>query len=366
MKAKASKKKASTKKATKKVKARKYDLSKKESILFKEWLQDRPKKMKEVKLSRNELINHWRKFRKNVARIRALNAENKGETEFGLNELSDLDDDEFRTTRAGTVVPDELKKDLELHPIPDEDVVDLKEFPDDGNIPDEIELKDFPQLNKRSTEALPKSFDWRRSKKKVVSSVKNQGRCGSCWTFATAANVEARWALSGHRFESLSEENILDCARGKSMNGCNGGWPGAAIDWIKRNGLRTDKKYPYQGKVTKCKRVGGTSAKVPGYTMIGKNPKAMMEAIRKYGPIIVVVDANDVWKHYKRGVIKRGCGTEPNHGVIIVGWKTVSGVPVWIVKNSWGTDWGINGYAYVKRSKGKGICGINVWPHTAL
>jgi len=324
--------------------AKKYDLTKKDDDLYLEFLSNHPEKAESVMSladAKDVTISTFQKFTKNLEKIRKLNADNQGETEFGITELADLDDETFKATHANIQVPSHLKRSMEA-------VAEVEETDETEDI-----------------EGLPKSFDWRSYKKRrVISPVQNQGSCGSCWAFATAGNVEARWSLRGHSFINLSEQHLVDCSR--SNNGCNGGWPGSAIDYIKAKGAKADKKYPYRGRQSRCRRVGGPSPKVGSYTMISKTPAAMMAAIKKYGPIIIIVDANDVWQHYRGGVINRGCGTEANHAVLLVGWRSIRGTPVWIVKNSWGTRWGVKGYAYVKRASGVGVCGINQWPMTAV
>jgi len=318
---------------------RKYDLSKKDTELFKDWLRDRPEKVKKLKLSRKELIDRFRKFQHNVKKAKALNVQSAGETEFGLTDLSDLDDNEFSKV-TGARIPGTNKRDLEG-------------------------IAQEPEVQKRDIEALPSSKDWRKSKKRVVAPVQNQGNCGSCWTFATAANIEGVWSVAGKAFVSLSEKHVLDCVRGPSNKGCNGGWMGTAYDYFIKNGaIRSDKYYPYKPKVGTCRKVGGPYAKIKSWAQIPKDHNQIKAALVKYGPLAVIVDAS-TWQNYRGGIFGSRCkASNPNHAVTLVGYGSKNGTPVWIIKNSWGTGWGINGYAFVKRGSSS-ACGIHNWVVTA-
>jgi len=233
--------------------------------------------------------------------------------------------------------------------------------------PTDAELKRIPHLptHKRTLlESLanaPASKDWRKNGK--VTPVKNQGQCGSCWTFSTTGNVESAWMIAGHKELVLSEQQIVDCDT--QDNGCHGGWMGNAMEYIHKNGgLHTEAAYPYRAAKGKCRHPSGAVATVTSFYQLPKSPTAIQQWVGTKGPVSIVVDA-DTWQHYRSGVIGGHCGATPNHGVLIVGYTTVKGAPVWIVKNSWGKAWGMNGYAYVHRGTDD-ACGIDNWAVTAV
>lgn len=186
---------------------------------------------------------------------------------------------------------------------------------------------------------LPKSFDWRKI---ADVPVQNQGACGSCWAFSTIASVDYAYAIYGEP-EKFSEQELVDCA---PYYGCQGGF--FAGDWVVKNGVATEKSYPYQAVDQKCKSSESINVgKIISWANIGqpnKKPsvKELKQAILQYGPIAVDVAASSSWDYYKGGV-KKNCGAKSiNHMVNIVGWD---GKGNWIMRNSWGEKWGDAGYA---------------------
>lgn len=245
---------------------------------------------------------------------------------MGTNQFSDLTDDEFM------------------------DMMTMKNF----NV-SEIQY-DVTFLGAANVD-LPSTVDWRT--KGAVTSVKSQGRCGSCWTFSTTGAMEGQHFRKNNKLVSLSEQNLLDC----SMRfGCNGGWTYKAFQYIKRNGgIDTEQSYPYKGIVGKCtfnkKNIG---AKCSGFSNIPRGNEAKLKnAVATVGPIAVAIHLTPSFKKYHNGVYYES-KCDPNHlthAVLVVGYGSEGGNDYWLVKNSWGEHFGQDGYIKMSRNK-RNNCGI--------
>lgn len=203
------------------------------------------------------------------------------------------------------------------------------------------------------------SKDWVKEGK--VTAVKNQGQCGSCWSFSTTGSVEGNYAINSGKLVSLSEQKLVDCDT--VDHGCSGGLMDNAFNWIKSNGgLPTEASYPYTAANGNCKKVDSVVT-ITGHTDVTSgDEKALLTAVDKQ-PVSIAIEADQsVFQSYRSGVIKgsAGCGTQLDHGVLIVGYGTENGVDYWKVKNSWGETWGDEGY--VKLERGKNVCGISQQP----
>ncbi|XP_013865872.1 pro-cathepsin H [Austrofundulus limnaeus] len=209
----------------------------------------------------------------------------------------------------------------------------------------------------------PDFVDW-RVKGNFVTPVKNQGFCGSCWTFSTTGCLESVNAIATGKLISLSEQQLLDCSSSFNNSGCLGGLPSHSFEYIKYNkGLMTEEDYPYKGFVGTCKFESQlTAVFVQDVVNITCNDeKAMVDAVARLNPITVSFDVTSDFKHYKDGVYSsaqcKKTADSVNHAVLAVGFGSEeNGKAYWIVKNSWGPAWGKDGYFLIER--GTNMCGL--------
>ncbi len=218
-----------------------------------------------------------------------------------------------------------------------------------------------------STGILPSSVDWR--KENAVTPVKDQGQCGSCWSFSSTGSMEGAWAINKGNLVSLSEQQLVDCSYGLKYGnlGCNGGLMDSAFQYaIDNGGMCTEDSYSYtasKGTCEKCTPVVTISGCVD---VTANNEVALANAVA-IGPVSVAIEADTkVFQFYKSGVITdSSCGTNLDHGVLVVGYGTEGTTDYWIVKNSWGSSWGENGYVRIQKTSStnsKGMCGIAMQP----
>ena len=242
-----------------------------------------------------------------------------------------------------------------------------------------LDFNAFALLNLRPvkvkiTNEAPAEFDWRD--KNVVSAVKDQGSCGSCWAFSTVANLESLYALNKGVIKTFSEQYLVDCDTEDS--GCNGGLMELAFEWLKDNdgGVMLDSDYPYTGKKQTCAKDSTkfVDMKVTGYVKLGDSVDEefspvdeveMKEFLYQNGPLAIALNATPL-QLYMGGIVDYAswlCPTSGiNHAVTLVGYGTQS-KDYWIVKNSWGKSWGESGYFRIAR--GKATCGVNYYVTSA-
>uniref|UniRef100_A0A804QAX6 Cysteine proteinase 2 n=1 Tax=Zea mays TaxID=4577 RepID=A0A804QAX6_MAIZE len=194
--------------------------------------------------------------------------------------------------------------------------------------------------------ALPETKDWREDG--IVSPVKNQGHCGSCWTFSTTGALEAAYTQATGKPISLSEQQLIDCGFAFNNFGCNGGLPSQAFEYIKYNGICKFKNENVGVKVLDSVNI-----------TLGAEDE-LKDAVGLVRPVSVAFEVITGFRLYKSGVYTSDhCGTTPmdvNHAVLAVGYGVEDGVPYWLIKNSWGADWGDEGY--FKMEMGKNMCGV--------
>ena len=240
---------------------------------------------------------------------------------------------------------------------------------------DAMAYVNFEPISVKVSNAAPASYDWRDHNR--VSGVKNQLSCGSCWAFATVANLEGLYAAKKGVIKTFSEQMLVDCDT--SDSGCNGGLMQYTFTWIKNNGgIMYEADYPYTGTKGTCKKDSTKYAdfKVTGYKKLGSqwqtwsavDEDEVKEFLYETGPLAIALNA-DPLQTYVSGIVDLTSTQCPvdgiNHAVTLVGYGTDSatGKDYWIVKNSWGTSWGESGYFRIRR--GNGTCGVNCYITTA-
>lgn len=289
-----------------------------------------------------EMSRRYRIFRANLKKIRHLQETEQATAVYGVNEFADLSRSEFQKRYSG------FKADLRISTI------------DNNN-----NVADIPNVD------LPDQFDWREHN--VVTEVKNQGLCGSCWAFSVTGNVEGQYALKHKQLLSFSEQELVDCDQ--LDNGCGGGYMTNAYQAIEKlGGLETEQDYPYSGYGRKCHLIKNeTVAQITSFVNISSDETKMAQWLLKNGPISIAINANAM-QFYFGGIshpLKIFCSPKNvDHGVLIVGYGIGQGrfskkpIPYWIVKNSWGSGWGNKGYYLVYR--GAGVCGLNTYASSAF
>ncbi|XP_059304051.1 vignain [Lycium ferocissimum] len=213
---------------------------------------------------------------------------------------------------------------------------------------------------------VPPSVDWR--KKGAVTPVKDQGHCGSCWAFSTVVAVEGINQIKTKELVSLSEQELVDCDTTQNQ-GCNGGLMDMAFEFIKKKGgINTEKNYPYMAEDGKCdiQKRNSPVVSIDGHEDVPQNDEgALLKAVANQPVSVAIQASGSDFQFYSEGVFTGECGTELDHGVAIVGYgTTLDGTKYWIVKNSWGPEWGEKGYIRMQREVDakEGLCGIAMQP----
>ena len=222
-------------------------------------------------------------------------------------------------------------------------------------------ILDFDDLNKNSV-------DWRIENK--VSSVKNQGECGGCWAFSSVGAIESAWAIKHNILYDLSEQELIDCS--SKNNGCEGGSMDLAFQYVIENGLCSNESYPYIARGGTCAKNCKTLVQISNYSDIVENSEEMLKRAVQHQPISVAIQANKrSFQMYQSGVYSDvDCGFELDHGVLLVGYgyDKKYDMDYWIVKNSWSTSWGENGYIRIQKGINdvRGLCGIAMAPSVPI
>ncbi|KAI7753804.1 hypothetical protein M8C21_003186, partial [Ambrosia artemisiifolia] len=213
----------------------------------------------------------------------------------------------------------------------------------------------------RSGDVLPDSIDWRT--KGAIAAIKDQGSCGCCWAFSTIGAVEALNQIVTGNLITLSEQELVDCDTSYSL-GCNGGYVNHAFEFIATSGgIYSDKDYPYIGIEGICNTSmkGKKVDSIDGYEVVPINDESALQKAVVNQPISVAIDSSGQnFQFYESGILNGSCGTQLDHGVVLVGYGTEDGMDYWIVRNSWGVEWGEQGYIRMERNiqEIEGICGI--------
>ena len=208
---------------------------------------------------------------------------------------------------------------------------------------------------------VPDAIDWRSEN--LVTNVKDQGACGSCWAFSAIGALEGAHARKTGMLTQLSEQNLVDCASRFGCHGCEGGWMNSALEYVHyNNGVDTEAAYAYTATDGTCRYTTETvGARVTSVQNISAgDTDSLVYAVATVGPISVAIDAEFDFQNYQSGIYtsSRCSAASLDHGVLIVGYGVTSkGRKYYIIKNSWGSSWGMNGYAYWDRDI-PDMCGI--------
>jgi C1A family cysteine protease len=284
-----------------------------------------------------ELESRFQTFRSNLKNIIIHNLDYRQNFTMGVNQFTDLTAEEFKAKYVGG-----LKTEVGSY--------GCKSFSSDAA-------------------GSPASIDWRTNG--AVTSVKDQGQCGSCWTFSATGAVEGAWAVSKGQLIDLSEEQLVECATGMQYgsHGCSGGQMEGAFKYVIEHGQCALSAYPYtsgngqSGSCQSCQPV----AHVSSCSDVKPNDQISLKAAVAQQPVAIAISADTkLFQSYSSGVItSSSCYTSLDHGVLIVGYGTENGIDYWNVKNSWGISWGIGGYVKIAKSSSTndaGICGIAMDP----
>jgi cathepsin L len=214
------------------------------------------------------------------------------------------------------------------------------------------------------------SIDWLAAG--AVTPVKDQGQCGSCWSFSATGMMEGAWAVKHKSLLSLSEQQLVDCSGAYGNEGCNGGWPDAAVKYVIANkGIASESSYPYvsgDGSYHTCTASSRTpsGATFTNVVDVQKGNETAILTATNIGPVSICIEADtSTFQFYSGGIMNDpACGTTLDHAVLVTGYGTSGTTNYWSVKNSWGTGWGENGYVRFIRDKNQ--CGITDYPAYAV
>ncbi|XP_030441478.2 ervatamin-B-like [Syzygium oleosum] len=297
---------------------------------FEEWMTRYGRDYKDVA----EKAKRLKIFMENLQFVEEFNGAANRTYKVGLNKFSDLTNEEFMATYTGYKSPSSTRSNSS-----------------------QVHSFEYQGLND-----IPESVDW--VKQGAVNPIKYQGQCGSCWSFSTVAAVEAITQIKSGVLPNLSEQQLIDCATNGGNQGCQGGWMDNGFQYIIENqGISSASNYPYTGVDGTCNKQAASvvEAKISNYQDVPANEDDMLKAVAMQ-PVSVALDASGAeFQNYKGGVFAGPCGSGMTHAVAVVGYETdTDGTKYWLIRNSWGTSWGENGYMRIQRDSGVegGLCGI--------
>lgn len=209
----------------------------------------------------------------------------------------------------------------------------------------------------------PPTVDWRT--KGAVTPVKNQEACGGCYAFSAVSSIESAWFIAGHPLTSFSEQSIIDCSSAYGNDHCYGGLVDNAFKYAQAKGIPLESTYPYDSANEKCNHTlaDQVAVKITGFVDVTANSSTALLTAVAQQPVSVGVEADQLsWTFYKSGVITKDCGLSIDHAVVVDGYDTTQTVPYYIVRNSWGPKWGMEGYVLIEIKDGPGMCGIQQLP----
>jgi len=285
----------------------------------------------------SEIAYRYQVFQENMKKSEVLATQNPL-ARFGATKFSDLTSDEFASMYLMRSV----------------------NFTRDYKAPKPLDFSSR-KMNKVGASPDPTTYDWGQAG--VVTPVYNQGQCGSCWAFSATETIESYFAVGGGPLTQLSMEQIVDCDTAGQDQGCNGGFPSGAYSYVQSaGGIDSYANYPYtaeSGSAGNCQfPQGATVTDVANSNSIsGEQGMYQQLSSPSGGPLSVCVDASS-WQNYQGGVLTQ-CTNNVDHCVQATGYGSYGaafGTSYWNVRNSWGTDWGMNGYIEV--AIGQDLCSI--------
>jgi C1A family cysteine protease len=291
--------------------------------------------------SKEELSERYRIFKTNLKKMK--NKKKNAGHDMGVTRFMDMTPQEFNKIY--------LNLDIKLT-----DLVAAQKTKDSW----------FESHGKRLLQTAPATWDWRA--KGGVSPVKDQGYCGSCYAFAAVATIESQYLIKYGTVKTFSEQQLIECTT--TTSGCNGGIVANVYKYLmytSPNGAESDKDYPYTsyyGSLGTCSASQFVpQVKLSSYYYAGTtNEDSIAAWLASYGPLASALNAS-LLQYYTGGILLSSNTCDPNnvnHAVTLVGYGvSAKGTQYWIVKNSWGASWGLNGYFYLQ--KGTGLCGINLY-----
>jgi len=287
-----------------------------------------------VYATQDEFEHRFRIFSDNLKKSAQL-AKVNPKASFGVNKFSDLTSEEFASTHLMNV--------------------DFSNYV----APPKKDASVAGKINARGCNPDATNYNWVSCG--VVTPIYNQGACGSCWAFSATETIESYFALAGNTLTQLAMEQIVDCDTGGEDQGCNGGFPTGAYQYVESaGGIEPLSDYPYtagEGESGSCAfDSSDVVADVTNYVSIdGETGLYQQTSSASGGPVSVCVDASS-WQSYTGGILTQ-CGDDVDHCVQLVGYANYgeSG-SYWVVRNSWGEDWGENGFIYI--AIGEDLCAI--------
>jgi len=279
--------------------------------------------------SSEEFLARFENFKWNMDYVEWWNAQNST-TVLGLTVFADLSNEEYQRIYLGT------------HIDATESLRNAEPYVHDPATP------------------LADTVNWKTSG--AVTGIKNQGQCGSCWSFSTTGAVEGIHKIKKGSLVSLSEQNLMDCSSSYGNKGCDGGLMNNAYKYIHANGgVDTESSYPYTGKVGSCHFTSANvGATVAGYKTVSAGSETGLQSAVQNQPVAVAIDASkNSFQLYKSGIYyESSCSSSRlDHGVLAVGYGADGSNQYWVVKNSWGTSWGLSGYIHMAKGRSNN-CGI--------
>ncbi|XP_066439200.1 cathepsin F-like isoform X2 [Eleutherodactylus coqui] len=297
--------------------------------LFKDFVTTYNKKYKD----NEEAFKRLQIFSQNLKKAKEIQEKDQGTAEYGITKFSDLTEEEFRTLYLNPLLSSLPSRPMKMALIP--------------------------------TDPPPAQWDWREHG--AVTEVKNQGMCGSCWAFSVTGNIEGQWFLKKGSLLPLSEQELVDCDLVDKA--CGGGLPSNAYEAIEHlGGLESEQDYSYHGHKGQCSfSTKKVSAYINSSVEIPKDETQIAAWLAQNGPISIALNAFAM-QFYRKGIshpFRILCNPWMiDHAVLLVGYGDRDGKPFWAIKNSWGKDWGEEGYYYLYR--GSRACGMNTMCSSAI